>query len=112
MAHTLVSVFIEYVHNKRLGNPISGFTYNFNQGLENFQDTVPILGGSCSSLGYEMQKQYSKPHFIHAKVLKIKDARHCMNMEKFDNVMIAIKSFLNAILLLTAERVRKTAHCA
>lgn len=91
-----VGGFLEYVRNKRLGNPISGFTYDFTKGIQNYQDTVLILGGSCSSVGYEMQRQYSKPHFANAKVVEIKDAGHRMNMEKFDEVMAAIKSFLKA----------------
>lgn len=89
-----VGGFLEYVRNKRLGNPIAGFDYNFINGIQSYQDTVLILGGSCSSLGYEMQKQYSMSHFTFCEVLEIKDAGHRMNMEKFDEVMTAIKSFL------------------
>ncbi len=89
-----VGGFLEYVRNKRLGNPLSGFAYDFTQGIQNYKDTVLILGGSCSSLGYAMQQQYSKPHFVNAQVVEIKDAGHRMNMEKFDEVMTAIKSFL------------------
>ncbi len=89
--------FLEYVRNKRLGSA-SGtsytFHYDFRNGIQNYTDTVRILGGSCSSLGYEMQLKYSKPHFPHAEVVEIKDAGHRMNMEKFDEVMAAIKSFL------------------
>jgi len=89
-----VGGFLEYVRNKRLGNPMSGFTYNFVDGIQNYTDTVRILGGSCSSLGYAMQSQYSKPHFPNAEVVEIKNAGHRMNMEKFDEVMQAIQSFL------------------
>jgi len=89
-----VGGFLEYVRNKRLGNPMLGFTYNFVDGIQNYTDTVRILGGSCSSLGYAMQKQYSIPHFPNAEVVEIKNAGHRMNMEKFDEVMQAIKSFL------------------
>ncbi|MFN4080350.1 MAG: alpha/beta fold hydrolase [Saprospiraceae bacterium] len=91
-----VGGFLEYVRNKRLGNPLSGFAYDFTQGIQNYRDTVLILGGSCSSLGYAMQQQYSKPHFPNAEVVEIKDVGHRMNMEKFDEVMSAIKSFLRA----------------
>jgi proline iminopeptidase len=89
-----VGGFLEYVRNKCLGNPMSGFTYNFVDGIQNYTDTVRILGGSCSSLGYAMQSQYSKPHFPNAEVVEIKNAGHRMNMEKFDEVMQAIQSFL------------------
>ena len=89
-----VGGFLEYVRNKRLGNPMSGFTYNFVDGIQNYTDTVRILGDSCSSLGYAMQSQYSKPHFPNAEVVEIKNAGHRMNMEKFDEVMQAIQSFL------------------
>lgn len=89
-----VGGFLEYVRNKRLGNPISGFKYDFTQGLQNYPDAVRILGGSCSSLGYEMQVKYSKPHFSNAEVIEIKNAGHRMNMEKFEDVMAAIQSFL------------------
>jgi len=89
-----VGGILEYVRNKRLGNPMSGFTYNFVDGIQNYTDTVRILGGSCSSLGYAMQSQYSKPHFPNAEVVEIKNAGHRMNMEKFDEVMQAIQSFL------------------
>lgn len=91
-----VGGFLEYVRNKRLGNPISGFKYDFTQGLQNYPDAVRILGGSCSSLGYEMQVKYSKPHFSNAEVVEIKNVGHRMNMEKFEEVMAAIKSFLKA----------------
>ncbi len=89
-----VGGFLEYVRNKRLGNPMSGFTYNFVDGIQNYRDTVRILGGSCSSLGYAMQLQYSKPRFPNAEIIEIRNAGHRMNMEKFDAVMSAIKSFL------------------
>jgi proline iminopeptidase len=89
-----VGGFLEYVRNKRLGNPISGFAYDFTEGIQNYPDTVMILGGSCSSLGYRMQLQYAKPYFRFAQVVEIKDAGHRMNMEKFEEVMAAIQSFL------------------
>jgi len=63
-------------------------------GIQNYTDTVRILGGSCSSLGYAMQTQYSKPHFPNAEVIEIKNAGHRMNMEKFDEVIQSIKLFL------------------
>ncbi len=91
-----VGGFIEYVRNKRLGNPISGFKYDFTDGIKNFSDTVLILGGSCSSLGAHMQRTYSQPHFRCAKVIEIQDAGHRMNVEKFEEVMHAIKAFLKA----------------
>lgn len=91
-----VGGFVEYVRNKRLGNPVSGFSYDFTDGLRNYADTVLILGGSCSSLGYQMQMQYSKPHFLHTKVVEIENAGHRMNMERFDEVMRVMKSFLKA----------------
>ncbi len=89
-----VGGYMEYIRNKRLGNPVTGYTYNFVDGIQNYTDTVRILGGSCSSLGYNMQMQYSKPYFPVAEVIKIENAGHRMNMEKFDEVIAAIKSFL------------------
>lgn len=91
-----VGGFIEYVRNKRLGNPVAGFKYNFTEGIQNYRDTVLILGGSCSSLGYNMQQTYSLPHFPNARVVEIKNAGHRMSMEKFEDVMAAIKAFLKA----------------
>jgi proline iminopeptidase len=91
-----VGGFIEYVRNKQLGNPVSGFNYDFTKGLENYPDTVLILGGSCSSLGYQMQLSYSAPHFTSLKVIEIKDAGHRMTMEKYNEVMTTLKDFLNA----------------
>ncbi len=92
-----VGGFVEYVRNKRLGS-VQGtsytFHYNFVDGIQGYQDTVRILGGSCSSLGYTMQTQYSKPHFPNAEVIEIKNAGHRMNMEKFEDVIQAIKLFL------------------
>lgn len=90
-----VGGFMEYVRNKRLGNPVKGFDYDFTNGLENYTDTVMILGGSCSSLGYSMQNTYSRPHFQHAKVVEIQNAGHRMTAEKFDTVMSVIDSFLH-----------------
>jgi proline iminopeptidase len=89
-----VGGYMEYVRNKRLGNPVKGFTYDFTDGLENYADTVVILGGSCSSLGYTMQRDYSKPHFNHAKVIEIQNAGHRMTVEEFDTVMSVINAFL------------------
>lgn len=91
-----VGGFVEYVRNKRMGNPMSGFKYDFTQGLSNYKEKVLILGGSCSSIGYKMQLQYTKPYFPNAEVVEIKDEGHRMNMEKFDDVMTAMKSFLKA----------------
>ncbi len=90
-----VGGYIELVRNKRLGNPVSGFTYNFTNGLNAYLDEVLILGGSCSSLGYDMQMRYSRPHFQAAKVVEIRDAGHRMNVEQFEAVMQALRAFLN-----------------
>lgn len=92
-----VGGFIENVRNSRLGS-LNGttymFNYNFTNGIQNFKDTVLILGGSCSSLGYQMQSAYSKKHFPNCRVVEIKNAGHRMNMEQFDVVMFEISSFL------------------
>ena len=92
-----VGGFIEYVRNQRLGE-LNGtnftFNYSFIDGIQNYQDTVLILGGSCSSIGYSFQNQYSKPHFNAAKMVEIQNAGHRMNLEQFDAVMNAFKSFL------------------
>jgi proline iminopeptidase len=94
-----VGAFVEYVRNKRLGS-LSGtqytFHYNFVEGMDRFQDSVLILGGSCSSLGYKTQLKYSKPHFPSAHVVEIKQAGHRMNVEQFEAVMSALKTYLNA----------------
>jgi proline iminopeptidase len=90
-----VGGFVEYVRSKRLGNPITGFTYNFTEGIEQFTDPVLILGGSCSSLGFEIQARYSKPHFANAQVVEIKNAGHRMNIEKYADVMNALQQFLD-----------------
>jgi pimeloyl-ACP methyl ester carboxylesterase len=89
-----VGAFVEYVRNKRLGNPVTGFTYDFTKGLEQFNDSVLVLGGSCSSLGYKVQEKYTKPHFKNAHVVEIQNAGHRMNIERFDAVMEAIKNYL------------------
>ncbi len=92
-----VGGYIEYIRNKRLGSAEGTsytFHYSFVDGIQLYADTVLILGGSCSSLGYAMQKQYSIPHFPYAEVVEIKNAGHRMNMEKFEDVMLAIKTFL------------------
>ncbi|MCU0419962.1 MAG: alpha/beta hydrolase [Cyclobacteriaceae bacterium] len=90
-----VGGFVEYVRSKRLGNPISGFTYDFRNGILGYTSEVLILGGSCSSLGYQMQVTYSQPHFANARVIEIKNAGHRMNMEQFPTVITEIKNFLN-----------------
>ena len=90
-----VGGFLESVRNKRLGDPLAGFTYDFTQGLSNYTAPILILGGSCSSLGYAMQLKFSQPHFANAQVVEISNAGHRMNMEKFSVVMNEIKSFLN-----------------
>lgn len=91
-----VGGYIEYVRNKRLGDPVSGYTYDFTKGLENYSNEVLILGGSCSSLGYDMQNTYSKPHFNAVRIVEIMNAGHRMTMEKPDAVMQVCKSFLEA----------------
>lgn len=97
-----VGGYIEYVRNKQLGS-LKGttytFHYNFVDGIKNFQDTVLILGGSCSTLGYQVQLQYTKPHFANCEVVEIKKAGHRMNMEQIDDVMMAIKPFLKEYLI-------------
>lgn len=89
-----VGGFLEFVRNKRLGNPLSGFTYDFAKGLENYNTKVLILGGSCSSLGYNMQRTYNEPLFKNAEVLEIKEAGHRMNVEKYEEVISVIKGYL------------------
>lgn len=91
-----VGAFVEMVRNKRLYNAKTGFKYDFRSGITNFKEKVLVLGGSCSSLGYEMQKMYTKPHFYDSEAIEIKDAGHRMNIDKIEEVMGAIKSFLKA----------------
>jgi proline iminopeptidase len=92
-----VGGFIELTRNNRLGKLVGTnytFSYSFIEGIQSFQDTVLILGGSCSSIGYDFQKQYSFPRFKAAKIVEIQNAGHRMNFEQFDAVMTAIKSYL------------------
>jgi proline iminopeptidase len=88
---------VESFRTRTLGNPLTaGFTYDFRDGIDQLQDTVLILGGSCSSLGYAVQAEYTKPHFRHAQVREIPDAGHRMNIEQFDRVMAELQAFLHA----------------
>ncbi|MCU0391859.1 MAG: alpha/beta hydrolase [Thermoflexibacter sp.] len=92
-----VGGLVEHIRNKRLGNPLTtGFTYDFRNGIDNFQEPVLVLGGSCSSLGYEVQNQYTKPHFRNAKIVEIKNAGHRMNVEQYEEVMRELKNYLKA----------------
>lgn len=89
-----VGGYLESIRNKRLGDPVNGFTFDFRDGIQNFADSVLILGGSCSSLGYDEQLQYTKPHFKQTRVQEIKDAGHRMNIDQFEQVIFHIKAFL------------------
>jgi proline iminopeptidase len=89
-----VGGFVEYRRNLTLGDPIQGFTYNFTNGIQNFADSVLILGGSCSSLGFAVQSRYTKPHFRQARVVEIRNAGHRMNIEQYDAVMTALRGYL------------------
>ena len=90
-----VGSFVEYVRYKRLGNPKKGFNYDFRKNIHAFQDTVLILGGSCSSLGYTMQLQYTAPHFSKFKVREIENAGHRIHKDQFETVVNELKDFLN-----------------
>lgn len=90
-----VGGYMEYLRNKALGNPVSGFTYNFTEGIAAFTDTVLVMGGSCSSLGYAVQSQYTRPHFNAVQVAEVVNAGHRMNVEKPEEVMTIIKNYLN-----------------
>lgn len=90
-----VGAFVEYVRYKRLGNPNKGFTYDFAETIKNFQEPVLILGGSCSSLGYDMQSQYSAPHFSDVEVRQIQNAGHRIHKDQFNLVINELKEFLN-----------------
>ncbi len=89
-----VGGFLEYVRNKRLGNPVSGFKYDFTPGLERYANPVLILGGSCSSLGYEVQKKYTIPYFPNAQAVEIREAGHRINVEQYEAVMAELRRFL------------------
>ncbi|MCU0432742.1 MAG: alpha/beta hydrolase [Bacteroidia bacterium] len=90
-----VGGYMEYLRNKALGNPVSGFTYDFREGISAFSDTVLVMGGSCSSLGYSVQNQYTRPHFSAAQVIEVQNAGHRMNIEKPEEVISIIKNYLN-----------------
>ena len=89
-----VGGFLEYVRNKRLGDSLSGFNYNFTEGLYKYEKKVMILGGSCSSLGYKMQLKYSKRYVRNSEIIEVRDAGHRMTLEKEEEVLDLIHSFL------------------
>lgn len=87
--------FMEFIRNKRLGNPnAGGFKYDFTSGLETYTDSVLIVGGSCSSLGYDMQLKYNKSVFKNSIVKEIPNAGHRMNMEQYSYLINTLKEFL------------------
>ncbi|MDX2284553.1 MAG: alpha/beta hydrolase [Bacteroidia bacterium] len=88
---------VETFRTRALGSPFAGgFNYDFRAGIDQLQDTVLILGGSCSSLGYAVQLAYTKPHFPHARTAEIPDAGHRMNIEQFERVMTELEAHLHA----------------
>lgn len=89
-----VGGMLESYRNTFLGNPISGFNYNFTEGLKNYESRTLILGGSCSSLGYDMQLKYNSKYFKNLEIKEVKNAGHRMNIEKYDEVIRLIRNFL------------------
>ena len=70
--------------------------YDFTSGLENFPNKVLILGSSCSFLGYDFQRTYHQDLFVDAEVVQIQDCGHRLTLEKFDEVLNELYTYLKA----------------
>ncbi len=89
-----VGAHLESVRNERLGNPLTGFKYDFSQGLKDFATPVLVIGGSHSALGFEVQQRYVKPLFGNASVVLIEPAGHRFIVEKPDDALRLMKAYL------------------
>lgn len=89
-----VGGYIEFVRNKRLGNPQQGFPYDFSVGLEKFTRPVLIIGTTCSSLGFDNQTKLTQPLFPDATVVKIENAGHRYLVEKPAESLAIFRNYL------------------
>ncbi len=70
------------------------FDYDFTVGVDRFQGPVVLVGGSCSLLGPEYQRQYHLPFFPRGRVITIEGAGHRFPTEKPAETMSLLRAFL------------------
>ncbi len=72
----------------------TNYKYDFTEGLEQFSDTVLLIGSECSPIGYTFQKEYNASFFQHTKTIEILNSGHRMLTEQFDSLTMKIQSYL------------------
>jgi proline iminopeptidase len=90
--------YVEYLRAVRMG--ASGwshdFEFDFAHGLDRFPRNVLFVAGTCSALGPEFQTRYNMPLFQDATLTSIEGAGHRLFVERFDEVLAAIRAYLSA----------------
>lgn len=70
--------------------------YDFTQNLKNFNDSVLLVGGSCSPIGYQFQHDYQQALFAKARTALVQNAGHRMVVEQWSSLVSTIKGYLIA----------------
>lgn len=83
------SAYVEYLQGLAMDS------FDFTKGLENFNNTVLILGSEASALGYEYQKKYVVPEFNSSILKEVKNAGHRMTVEQPEQVLVLVNEYLN-----------------
>lgn len=73
---------------------LGAFDYDFTAGVEQLAGAVLLVGGSCSALGPEYQRQHHLPFFPRGRVVTIEGAGHRLPTEKPDETLAVVRAFL------------------
>jgi proline iminopeptidase len=87
-----VGGYLEWARNQVL---LDGprWTYDFTIGLEDYEEPVLILGGSCGALGAAFQREQAS-RFPSVAVVEIEDAGHRLTVERPSAVLQAARAYL------------------
>ncbi len=92
-----------YVESLRGGLIASGgglgaprFDFDFAEGLAEWPGRAVIVAGSCSAIGPDFQRRSHAPLFADVEIVAVEGAGHRLFVEKFDEVLGALRSRLGA----------------
>ena len=71
------------------------FSYDFTEGLDQFDGEVLIVGTECSPIGTEFQRSTNLTVFPNASLLHIPDSGHRILTEQFDALVAGLRVFLD-----------------
>lgn len=86
--------YLDLVRGAQMVNSSGRFEFDYTQGLAAYADTVLLIGGTCSGIGYEYQQQIIAPFFQKTKVQRVENVGHRLIVEKPAHIISLLRSWL------------------